>query len=333
MPGFIPQYSQGNEKGDIVIKGIFRNREIVSVLLMVFLAVLSAACEGAGHFGGGGAPPPPQTPLDLGSWTGNGISFNLNEGSYWIEDLSVTYSGHATGTICSYDYTITQKIDTRIPVENNTFIYESTELTIEGLFVSNTSAEVEVTWSHYNQHCDAIEDGTDILFADHTTVSDDHGDDPSSATALETDGTKVGGEIQAKASGDLDFFSFDATAGNTYIIETSDLEAGLDTLIVLYGTNGTTQIDEDDDGGDEASGSKIEWTCQESGTYYVSVESYLGASTGSYNFAVGSDGPTLTVAGEWSGTSGFGEIELVVALDSIEIESIVITFNDFNCVM
>ena len=43
------------------------------------------------------------------------------------------------------------------------------------------------------------------------------------------------------------------------------------------------------------------------------------------------DGPTLPVAGEWGGISGFGEIELVVTPDSTGIESIVITFNDFSC--
>ena len=43
------------------------------------------------------------------------------------------------------------------------------------------------------------------------------------------------------------------------------------------------------------------------------------------------DGPTLPVAGEWGGISGFGEIELVVTPDSTGIESIVVTFSDFSC--
>ena len=43
------------------------------------------------------------------------------------------------------------------------------------------------------------------------------------------------------------------------------------------------------------------------------------------------DGPTLPVAGEWGGISGFGEIELVVTPDSTGIESIGIIFDDFRC--
>ena len=196
------------------MKDILRNRRSLIVLLMVFLAFLLNACSGGGHTAGGGAPPPPPSPpsaLALGAWSGNGINFTLNEGSYWISDLSVTYGGHATGTICSYDYTITQKIGTNIPVENNSFVYESLGLTIEGLFISATSAEVEVTWSHYNGQCDATEAGNDVLYADHGDV------------------------------------------------------------------------------------------------------------------------PTLPQAGDWTGISGFGEIELVVSPDSTAIESIVLTYIDFTC--
>ena len=199
----------GKEREDRVMRGITKIRGILFWLLIVFTAVLFNACGGGG--GGDGSGSGSGSALALGSWSGNGVSFTLNEGSYWISDLSVTYGGHAIGTICSYDYTITQKFGTNIPVANNSFVHESNGLKIEGLFVSATSAEVEVTWSHYNGQCDATEAGNDVLYADHGDV------------------------------------------------------------------------------------------------------------------------PTLPQAGDWSGISGFGEIELLVSPDSTAIESIVLTYIDFTC--
>ena len=43
------------------------------------------------------------------------------------------------------------------------------------------------------------------------------------------------------------------------------------------------------------------------------------------------DEPTLPVAGEWGGSSGFGEIELVVNSDGTGIEKIGLYFDDFTC--
>ena len=196
------------------MKDILSIRRVIKVLLIVIMAVLLYSCGG----GGNGDDPVPSSGgdvLTLGSWSGNGVSFTLSEGSYWINDLSVTYSGSATGTICRFDYNITETIGADIPAELDAvtddwiFSYDSPELTIEGVFTSGTSAELELTWSFYNDVCDVTVTGNDVLYADQTSA--------------------------------------------------------------------------------------------------------------------------FPVAGNWRGPSGFGEIELVVASDSTEIESIAITLNDFSC--
>ena len=109
--------------------------------------------------------------------------------------------------------------------------------------------------------------------------TDDHGDTPATATPIGTDGTSVAGVIAP--GDDEDWFSFDAIAGNEYLIATGD---SLDTVISLIDSDGVTELAWDDDGGPEYS-SLIAWTCITSGTYYVKVESY-DTDMGSYTLSV-----------------------------------------------
>ena len=63
---------------------------------------------------------------------------------------------------------------------------------------------------------------------------------------------------------------FNATAGGSYTIETSELGDLTLTPLYLYDTDGTTVIDEDDGSG-VGWASKIVWNCSVSGTYYIRV--------------------------------------------------------------
>ncbi len=115
------------------------------------------------------------------------------------------------------------------------------------------------------------------------TPSDDHGNTYSTATTISTDGTLYSGNIET--AGDVDYFSFSATSGCTYVIETGDLGSGCDTYIYLYSTNGTTEIDHNNDGG-EGLASRIEWEASSSGTYYIKVREYSSSDTGTYKISV-----------------------------------------------
>ncbi len=116
-------------------------------------------------------------------------------------------------------------------------------------------------------------------------------------------------------SGDQDWVSFAAVAGNHYLIRTAtDLTAtaSVDTVAWLFGTDGHTPIAYNDGGGGfwgsirspaPAAGgssiddnpafavpltdSSIEWQAEQSGTYYVSVENLawnpFGDLTNGYN--------------------------------------------------
>ncbi len=108
---------------------------------------------------------------------------------------------------------------------------------------------------------------------------DDHADSASGATGLSTSGSAVSGQIEV--SGDADYFYFSAQSNHDYVIETT---GSMDTYLRLYGTNGTSQLDSDDDNG-EGNSAKIEWSCTSSGTHYAAVTGF-GSGTGSYAVSV-----------------------------------------------
>lgn len=119
---------------------------------------------------------------------------------------------------------------------------------------------------------------------------DDHGNNAASSTPIQADGTPVSGVIET--GGDVDWFRFSAGAG-TCTLQTG---GGEDTYLTLYGTDGTTVLDEDDDGGGNLL-SLITWDIPAAGTYYASVRLYDNSDTGAYSLAV-------TAQGGGGGTTG-----------------------------
>ena len=114
-------------------------------------------------------------------------------------------------------------------------------------------------------------------------AADDHPNSSNGATPLEIDGTHVSGRIDVPA--DSDWFSFNAVAGNRYLIETSNLDSQCDTVIQLIAPDGSTILLSDDDGG-EYLASRIIWTANTTGTYYVRVSHYSYQGTGAYEISV-----------------------------------------------
>lgn len=114
-------------------------------------------------------------------------------------------------------------------------------------------------------------------------VSDDHGNTAAEATLLTQGAPPTAGVFEI--GGDVDFFAFDATAGESVVLETSSLGSGADTVMDLFGTNGTTLLVSDDDsGGDLAS--RIVFTPPSTGRFFLRVRHFSSAGTGTYNIAV-----------------------------------------------
>ena len=109
---------------------------------------------------------------------------------------------------------------------------------------------------------------------------DDHGNNAAGATAS-TDPSTNAGLIETGV--DVDWFSFAAVGGVAYQISTT-LGTLIDSVLRVIGTNGTTELAEDDDSG-PGDASLINWTAPANGTYYVEARGF-GGTTGSYNVLI-----------------------------------------------
>ena len=70
---------------------------------------------------------------------------------------------------------------------------------------------------------------------------------------------------------DLDWMSFDAYAGWTYVVRTSDLIGETDTFLTLFGTDGTTVLATNDDEAPGQRSSLIRWPAPATGRYFIMV--------------------------------------------------------------
>ncbi|MCA8922409.1 MAG: fibronectin type III domain-containing protein, partial [Planctomycetes bacterium] len=130
---------------------------------------------------------------------------------------------------------------------------------------------------------------------------DDHGNDASSATRI-TAGTPVRGACEI--GGDQDWFAIDLRAGRDYEFRTDDMQNGMDTILALYGTDGTSQLAENDDLNGLASG--IDFTAPADGTYYLRVVHYDNTGTGNYTVGGVDVGGSSGGGGSGGGGSGGG---------------------------
>ncbi len=91
------------------------------------------------------------------------------------------------------------------------------------------------------------------------------------ASPIETNGTIQTHNFHVQ--GDEDWISFHAQAGAWYRIETGNLGSACDTVLHLYGPDGTTELAYNDDGG-VGLASLINWQAPTSGTYFACVHDY-----------------------------------------------------------
>jgi len=71
-------------------------------------------------------------------------------------------------------------------------------------------------------------------------------------------------------AGDQDWLKFNAEAGKTYSLSTSNLGAAADTALYLYSTDGSTLLTANDDINDSLA-SRIDWVAPANGTYYLLI--------------------------------------------------------------
>ena len=152
-------------------------------------------------------------------------------------------------------------------------------------FVSDMNLVLDFTLSGFNQpvHIPSPTDRPTLLSDPCAPSSADGITEPGSSpeTALPVAvGNTVSGDLPSGQCRDL--FSFQAQAGQTYLIETQLRTLG-DSELYLYGTDGTTTLAYNDDYfGLE---SRILWAASSDGTYYVAVGD-LDSIGGTYNLTI-----------------------------------------------
>ena len=110
---------------------------------------------------------------------------------------------------------------------------------------------------------------------------DDHGDTPSSATALAVGSSRSG---QLETDGDVDYFRVEVTASGDLTVHTT---GSLDTKGQLEDSAGGV-LARDDDGGDGYNFRIVH--AVSAGTYYLKVEGYDASTTGRYTIHASSPG-------------------------------------------
>jgi hypothetical protein len=121
-------------------------------------------------------------------------------------------------------------------------------------------------------------------------------DEPAAAAAID-----VGGKPQAHnfcpATDAADWASFQAQAGVTYEIATSELDVFCDTVLELVAADGETVLAQDDDSG-AGWASRILWTAPATGVYYARVGEYFGRTGQDTGYLLGVSTSSLSARGQ-----------------------------------
>ncbi len=157
------------------------------------------------------------------------------------------------------------------------------QLAFPGL--TNTNIRSGPCHNHFQNH------GLPVLARDTSgltlTLSPASGVSVAEAEANNTSGSAdsfgIGDDYTGSISpgGESDYVSFTATAGQTIVAETV-LGSLSDSTLTLYDTDGTTQLVFNDDGGPGLASSRIVFTLQAAGTYFLEVRASGNSQTGSY---------------------------------------------------
>lgn len=168
-----------------------------------------------------------------------------------------------------------------------TLIAENDDIAFPGntysriVFTATTSGTYFVNVGAYND----LETGNFRLTAA-SDLTDSIPGSSATTASLTVDGPAVAGVLDA--AGDHDWYRVSLVAGTTYTFFTSATGGANDpdTFIRLFGTDGSTQLAENDDGGG-GTYSLIRFTPTTSGTYFLDVGGFNDAASGNYRVAAG----------------------------------------------
>jgi hypothetical protein len=93
--------------------------------------------------------------IRTGNWSGTDISFTVVSSPLKITDLEFNYSGHAAGTICSFDYESSASFASVSGIDGSTFATDINTFSISGIFNNDTTAEIVIAWTMTDSNCDA----------------------------------------------------------------------------------------------------------------------------------------------------------------------------------
>ncbi len=108
-----------------------------------------------------------KTIIKSGDWSGTDISFTVGGSTLNVSNLEFAYSGHATGNTCSFDYESGASFATVASITDNTFEAVLSTFVISGTFLTDTTAQVEISWEAYDTNCDANYTGSITYTARH----------------------------------------------------------------------------------------------------------------------------------------------------------------------
>jgi hypothetical protein len=109
-------------------------------------------------------------------------------------------------------------------------------------------------------------------------------------------------------AGDINFYTFQATAGTSYEIST-ELTTLPDSVLVLYGSDRSTELAENDDGPEGPPGSPhntasyLVWSAPSTGTFYIAVRGFDPSQHGGFSLTLAS-GSTPGGAGSACSAAG-----------------------------
>jgi hypothetical protein len=101
-------------------------------------------------------------------------------------------------------------------------------------------------------------------------------DTPGEASPMEIGGVQA---HNLHLAGDQDWLYFEAEAGTSYVVETSNLGREIDTVVTLYDRSGN-ELASDDDGEEEFGSSRLFWVAEEGGRLYVQIRGYADTEEG-----------------------------------------------------
>lgn len=142
-----------------------------------------------------------------------------------------------------------------------------------------------LTYYRSDEHALIVDDSSNM----YPVGADTYEPDNSSAAAVAYTGTS---SHTFHTAGDVDWIAISISpdkVGKTHYLTTNRLGSLADTVLELYGTNGTSLLAYDDDGGGGFA-SKIAWTPVSAGTYYVKImpynSSWAGNCGATYDFFI-----------------------------------------------